>query len=199
MGVTGIQVVPFQPVVQAIKWAVEEGCKLEIVGTVRPDCEYTDIDLLDELGASVMLLHGAITDKLNWNFIGDRLDAIKDKGSIPGLVTHAPFRTTLELLKSSILDLFDIYMLPVNKLGYLMDTQEFLDKERSRFRELIKGLNKKIIAKKILAAGILKPEEAFDYLKALDYVDIVALGIASEAEAQETFQLLAMKSQNKQL
>ncbi|KUK71841.1 MAG: Uncharacterized protein XD90_2108, partial [Methanobacterium sp. 42_16] len=31
------------------------------------------------------------------------------------------------------------------------------------------------------------PGKAFDYLKTVDYVDMVALGIASEREAEETF------------
>ncbi len=59
--------------------------------------------------------------------------------------------------------------------------------EREHFREMIHELGKTVIAKKVLAAGIMTPDDAFDYLKKLDYVDMVALGIASEDEAEETF------------
>ena len=36
----------------------------------------------------------------------------------------------------------------------------------------------------------MTPDDAFDYLKTLNYVDMVALGIASEDEAEETFHKL---------
>ncbi len=137
-----------------------------------------------------MLLHAIITDSWGWEFVGEKLNLITDSGSIPGLVTHMPFKTTKNLLKSPILDLFDIYMVPVNKLGYLMDTSTFMEDTRLEFRELMYKIDKIIIAKKILAAGILKPEEAFDFLKTLDYVDMIALGIASPSEAEETFKLV---------
>ena len=193
LGINGIQLVPYDPVVQALQWAVDEGCNFNIVGTVRPDCESEDISLLSELGASSMLLHGAITDKLSFNYLTLRLEEIKETGAIPGLVTHRPFNTTKNLIDSDILDLFEIYMVPVNKTGYLMDTDVFMEKERAELRDLIKKLDKTIIAKKTLAAGILTPNDGFDYLKTVDYVDLVAIGIASEAEAEATFKLLKDK------
>jgi len=193
LGVKGIQLVPYDPVVQALQWALDEGCDFKIVGTVRPDCESEDINLLNHLGASSMLLHGMITDKLNFKYLQLRLEEIKETGAIPGLVTHRPFNTTKNLIDSPVLDLFDIYMVPVNKTGYLMDTDVFMQKERAELGELIKKLNKTIIAKKTLAAGILTPNDGFDYLKTVDYVDLVTVGIASEAEAEETFKLLAEK------
>jgi hypothetical protein len=193
IGITGIQLVPYEPVVKALKWAIREGCKLNIVGTVRPQCENDDINLLNELEASSMLIHGAVTDQLDYDFLARTLEDIDQTGAISGLVTHRPFNTTKNLIKSSILNLFDIYMVPVNKTGYLMDTDVFMDKERSELRDLIKKIDKKIIAKKTMAAGILTPNDAFDYLKTLDYVDLMTVGIASEAEAEETFNLLANK------
>ena len=49
---------------------------------------------------------------------------------------------------------------------------------------------KKVIINKILAVGIQRPQEAFEFLKTLDYADMVAIGIASEHEAEETFGIL---------
>jgi hypothetical protein len=193
IGITGIQLLPYKPVVKALKWAIKEGCELNIVGTVRPQCENEDIDLLNELEASSMLIHGALTDQLDYDFLAKKLEDINQTGAISGLVTHRPFNTTKNLIESSILNLFDIYMVPVNKTGYLMDTDVFMDKERAELRDLIKKIDKKIIAKKTMAAGILTPNDAFDYLKTLDYVDLMTVGIASEAEAEETFNLLANK------
>lgn len=190
LGVKGIQVIPYENVIKAVKIAINDGCELDIVGTVRPDKEDEDIETFSDLGASSMLLHAVITDSWGWEFIANKLDLIKDSGSIPGIVTHVPFRTTKNLLESPIIDLFDIYMVPINKLGYLMDTSTFMEDSRTEFRDLILKLDKIIIAKKILAAGVLKPMEAFDFLKKLDYVDMVTLGIASEDEAEESFNLL---------
>ena len=50
---------------------------------------------------------------------------------------------------------------------------------------MINELDKKIIVMKVLAAGILQPKEAFDFLKTLKFADIVNLGIASELEAKK--------------
>ena len=190
MGVKGIQIIPYENVIKAVRMAIEDGCELDIVGTIRPDKEDEDIETFSDLEASTMLLHAIITDSWGWEFVGEKLNLITDSGSIPGLVTHMPFKTTKNLLKSPILDLFDIYMVPVNKLGYLMDTSTFMEDTRLEFRELMYKIDKIIIAKKILAAGILKPEEAFDFLKTLDYVDMITIGIASPSEAEETFKLV---------
>jgi hypothetical protein len=193
MGIRGIQVLPFPPVVEALEEALETGFKMDVVGTVRPENEMNDIETLSDLKANSMLLHAVITDKKDWDSIGEKLQGIKDANAVPGLVTHMPFQTTSSLVESPIIDLFDLYMVPVNKLGYLMDCDTYGTEERAKLDIMIKNLNKTIIAKKVLAAGILQPEEAFNYLKSVDFADIVTLGIASENEAQETFNLLASK------
>lgn len=193
LGITGIQLIPYEPVVKALQWAINDGCKMNIVGTVRPECENEDIELLNDLEASSMLIHGAITDELNFDFLAEKLEDISQTGTVAGLVTHRPFNTTKNLLESPILDLFDIYMVPINKTGYLMDTDVFMDKERAELRDLMKRIDKTIIAKKTMAAGILTPHDAFEYLKTLDYLDLMTVGIASEAEAEETFNLLGNK------
>lgn len=193
MGVRGIQVIPYPPVVDAITNALEIGLDMEIIGTVRTDNEENDIGILTDLKASSMILHGATTDKHDWDFIGAQLQNIEDTGAIPGLATHMPFGTTQKLLKSPILDLFNIYMIPVNKLGYLMDCDVYGPEKRREFSEMMKRINKFIIIKKVLAAGILQPEEAFDYIKTLDFANVIAVGIASEDEAEHTFGLLDSK------
>ena len=190
MGIRGIQLLPYEPVIHALKLAGNDGFFMDVVGTIRPGHEMEDIEMLSSLKASVMLLHADITDNCKWEELGEYLDIIKNTNSIPGLVTHTPFKTTQSLLESPILNDFEIYLMPVNKLGYLMDTQEFLPDQRSQLRNLVMELDKTIIAKKILAAGILTPEDAFEFLKTLDYVDAVALGIASKKEAEQTFSLL---------
>lgn len=193
LGVRGIHLIPYPPVVDALRWALKEGYEFRITGTVRQGEEAADIKLLSQLGADAMVLQGAITDSFNWDTIAKHLEAIRDEASIPGLATNQPFRTTAKLLESPVLDLFDIYMIPVNKMGYLMDTEFFMDKERLELSTLIKKVDKKVIINRTLAAGVLTPGDAFDFLKTVDYADMITLGIAYEKEAEETFRLLGEK------
>lgn len=193
IGIRGIQLIPYEPVVKAISEAVGEGYEFNVVGTVRQDCENEDIELLSGMGASAMILNDAAADSLNHDFLAEKLEDIRQTGAVAGLTTRRPFSTTKNLLESPILNLFDIYMVPVNKLGYLMDTDAFIAKERAEFRDIITKLNKTIIAMQTMAAGILTPGDAFDFLKTLDYVDLMTVGIASEAEAEESFDLLKNK------
>lgn len=192
-GVRGMQLLPYPPVIQALEMAREEGMEIDVIGTVRPDQEKEDIKLLADLNAKAMLLHAITTDQGDWDFIADNLNHIREAEAIPGLVTHRPFHTTSKLLKSPVKDLFELYMIPVNRLGYLMDCEQNLEEERKQLREMVLKLDKTIIGKKLLAAGIMTPHDAFEYLKLLDYVDIVAVGIASAKEAHETFGVLSKK------
>lgn len=193
MGVTGIQLIPYPPVVEAMEMAMDEGIKMQVIGTLRPDNENEDVELLSKLNASAMLLHGSTTDKGNWDFVGENLQAVADEGAVPGIATHMPFKCTENLLKSPVLDLFQLYMVPVNKLGYLMDCDTYGPEMRLHLNDMITSLNKTVIAKKILAAGILTPEEALDHLQTVNFADIVTFGIASEEEAQQTFGYLFKK------
>ncbi|UTB33572.1 MAG: hypothetical protein NKF70_04875 [Methanobacterium sp. ERen5] len=190
MGVKGIQVMPEPPVIEAIGLARDNGIKMDIVGTMMPETEAEDIELFSDLGAVSVMIHGTITDSENWDAVEEKLLKIKEIGAVPGLVTHTPFKTTSSLLESNILDLFDIYSVPVNKLGYLMDCDVYDTEVRANLDNMIEKLNKTILVRNVLAAGVLKPEDAFSYLKTVSFADVVALGIASVDEAQETFSLL---------
>lgn len=193
MGVAGIQLIPYPPVVEAMEMAIDAGIKMQVIGTLRPENENEDIELLSKLKASAMLLHGATTDNGNWDFIGGVLQSVADEGALPGLATHMPFQCTENLLESPVLDLFKLYMVPVNKLGYLMDCDTYGPEKRIELNDKISLLNKTVIAKKILAAGILTPEEALDHLQTVNFADIVTFGIASEEEAKQTFGYLFKK------
>lgn len=193
MGVQAIQVVPEEPVIKALKLAHDEGIEFDILGTVRKDNLEEDIRLLSSLEASMMLLDEWVTDKSDMDFIENSLNKINDENVISGLITALPKETTPKLTDSDIKELFDVYMVPVNKLGYMMDYPVFMQKERDELAQKLKDLDKIVMANKILAVGILNPEEAMDFLKTLDYVDLVTIGVASEKEAEETFNLLFNK------
>ncbi len=86
--------------------------------------------------------------------------------------------------------LFDFYMIPYNSLSYMMDISAFNASQRQEFIEKVSNLNKKIIATRILAVGVLKPKEAFTFYKNVDFVDAICMGVAKVEEAREDFELL---------
>ena len=54
----------------------------------------------------------------------------------------------------------------------------------------ILSLNKNIIACRIFAAGIQKPDEAFTFLRNLDFIDLITFGVASKEEITEDMEAL---------
>ena len=72
----------------------------------------------------------------------------------------------------------------------MMDINAFNASQRQEFVDRLLKLNKKVIATRILAAGVLKPKEAFTFFKSVDYVDAICMGVAKVSEAIEDFTLL---------
>jgi len=131
-----------------------------------------------------MLLHGEITDKRDLREISELLNKVHAANCLAGLVTHKPLSTLNWLLKND-LDI-DLLMLSFNKLGMFMDANP------KKVAEAIRRLNKPVIGKKVLAAGYLAPKDALTYVAQFGCIDVVALGVASEKEAEETLTAAAM-------
>jgi len=179
LGVTGVQTLPYRPVLRAIAAAERElKEKLTIVATIGPEDPITNINDLQGFNTVAMLLHGEITDKRDSRKISELLNRIHAENCLAGLTTHRPLSTLNWLLKTT-LDI-DLLMLPFNQLGMFMDASP------TKVAEAIKRLGKPVIGKKVLAAGNLPPQDALTYVAQQGCIDIVALGIASEQEAQET-------------
>lgn len=179
LGVMGVQVLPYRPVLGAIK-AVERELKekLTVVGTIGPDDPISNINDLQGFNTVAMLLHAEITDKKDSRKISELLNRVHAANCLAGLTTHKPLSTLNWLLKNS-LDI-DLLMLPFNQLGMFMDASPM------KVAEAIKRLGKPVVGKKVLAAGYLPPQDALTYVAQLGCIDVVALGIASEQEAKET-------------
>jgi len=182
LGVTGVQVLPYRPVFEALK-IVERELKTEltVVGTIGPSDPLGDLKRFEEFNTVAVLLHGALTDQRKTRQISELLNNIYATNRLAGLVTHKPY-STLNWLFEVELD-FDIVMLPFNKIG------RFMDSEPKKVAELAKKLGKLIIGKKVLAAGRITPREALKFVVEMGCLDAVALGVASETEAEETFRV----------
>ena len=137
-----------------------------------------------------MLVDEFIVDSYDSRLISKILTEINNTDSLSGIVTAFPSRTT-DLLKDNLdLNLFDFYMIPLNSISYMMDINAFNASQRQEFVDRVLSLNKKIIATRILAAGILKPSEAFTFFKNVDYVDAISIGVGKIEDAMEDFRLL---------
>ena len=150
-----------------------------------------DIELFSTYDCPVMLVDEFIVDGYDWKLTSKILSQINDAGSLSGLVTAFPSKTT-DLLNDNIdTDLFDFYMIPYNSLSYMMDISAFNKTQRQEFIQKIVDLNKKIIASRVFAVGVLKPHDSFEFFRNVDFVDAIALGVASVDEAKKDFSLLS--------
>ena len=209
MGVRSINLANKDGLLKAFDMAIENGVEMKAVSTIgKTEMDYVfpnydearreatwkeDIEILSAYDSSLMLIDEFLVDTYDWDFITEILDAINDAGIPSGIITSFPFKTSEKLIDSPLLEdknLFDFYMLPVNKLGYMMDTPHFMQDNQEKLSGLLKQIDKKVIINKILAVGIQRPQEAFEFLKTQDYADMVAIGIASSNEAEETFGII---------
>ena len=191
------------------KIACDNGVEMQSVSTIgKTEMDYVfpnyeqakmeatwkeDIENLAQFDNSVMLVDEFLVDTYDWDSISEILDEINGAGVPAGIITSFPFKTSEKLIDSPILEdksLFDFYMIPVNKLGYMMDIPDFRSDKQDELKGMLDKIDKKIIINKILAVGIQRPEEAFNFLNTLDFADMVSVGIASEREAEETFGIL---------
>ena len=169
LGVKSINLSNNENLLKAFKIAVNNGVDMKVVSTlgktdmdyVRPDFNQAreeanikeDIEKLAEFDNSVMLIDEFLVDSYDWDYLTNILEEINDKGINAGLITSFPFKTTEKLLKSSLVEdknLFDFYMVPVNKVAYMMDCDDFLINNQQKLENLLKKLDKKIIINKTI-------------------------------------------------
>lgn len=205
-GIRAINLVNDDKLLEAFDIASESGCKMKVIATIgKSDVDYLnpnydvakevdwdeDIELFSSYDCPLMLIDEFIVDGYDWKLTSKILSQINSTGSLSGLITAFPSKTT-DLLKGNIdMDLFDFYMIPYNSLSYMMDISAFNNDQRQEFIKKIMSLNKKIIATRIFAAGVLKPQDAFEFFKNVDFVDAISFGVASVDEAKEDFSLLS--------
>ncbi len=204
-GVRAINLVNDSNLLEAYDIAVSEGCRMKVIATIgKSDVDYLnpnyevakevdwegDIELFSGYDCPLMLVDEFITDGYDWRLTSKILKCINDAGALSGLSTAFPSKTADLLADNLDMDLFDFLMIPYNSLSYMMDISAFNNSQRREFIEKIGCLNKKIIASRILAAGVLNPKEAFTFFKNVDFVDAICIGVAKVEEAKADFDLL---------
>lgn len=204
-GIRAINLVNNPNLLKAYDLAVDAGCEMKVIATIgKSDVDYLnpnyeiakevdwdeDIELFSTYDCPLMLVDEFIVDGYDWKLTSKILSEIKNTGPLSGLVTSFPSKTT-DLIPGNLdMDLFDFYMIPFNSISYMMDINAFNASQRQEFVDRVLSLNKKIIATRVLAAGVLNPKEAFTFLKNVDYIDAISIGVAKVEEAREDFSLL---------
>jgi hypothetical protein len=171
-------------IAQAIEAAQEQaGAEMSNLVIINPDFR-DHIDFLRRVNCQVCLVHGQNTDSFFWRAertfypeFAELLAAIRAEGFVPGMSTHNGGETI------PVAEGFDVAVVntPINKIAWRMCpcVEQVLG--------VVRGFSRKIIAMKPLAMGRIAPDEGMEYIATVPGVDGVVVGIATPAEAEETF------------
>ncbi len=180
LGMNAVQPVGYRRILDAIASAMKEAnVELFILGSAGVENIAEEVELMLDLNAKCIVIHASLVNR-NLASVKKHLREIKHRGILTGIATHNP---GIEIPAADEIEEVDIILAPLNKLG------RFTEPSLSSTLRAIKNSSKRIIAIKPLAAGALKPSEAFEFLAGK--VDGVAVGITSEDEAREVFEAAA--------
>lgn len=179
LGVKAVQLIVYEPLVNALKEAVKELDEAFFIAATIPSGRNfeRDLDLIKPLTPEIIAIHALSCDALDPR-IETWTEKIRALGASPAASTHYPGET-IEELDTAGFD-FEVYLAPVNPVGYAMEPNY------ERTVQALETTDKQIIAIKPLAAGRLKPSESlFKFI--YTYADSISVGITSEAEMEETY------------
>ncbi|WP_456481817.1 hypothetical protein [Methanopyrus sp.] len=176
LGVTGVQALADPVIIGAVREADPD---LDVVAVVGLRNLEEELEMLEDLNLRAVLLHASRVDGEDVEEVSAELDEIRGRLDVPvGIATHRPDETLPKWEEAE--GAADVYMVPLNPVGAFMGDQKAVE-------ELLAETDRTVIAKKVLAAGSLSPEEGLPY--AARYADAVAVGITGEKEAEETLRI----------
>ncbi|MHA1380759.1 MAG: hypothetical protein ACTSRG_20525 [Candidatus Helarchaeota archaeon] len=174
-GGMGIEIVPVGRIAEAIAVVQKKFPNFTVTGSTYWEAPYR-IDKLNDLDAEIIFIHGAIADRRNSKELRTIIQKIRGFNKIPGIATHNPTKT-IPFIQNSGLDCPAI-LVPFNKLGFFMEHQKILE-------DIVDNSDKFFVAMKSLAAGRIKPEEAYQYIKEHN-ISAVAIGMVTKQEIEES-------------
>ena len=175
-------------VAQAIESAQEQtGIEMSNIVIIGPGVSGI-VDFLRRVNCQVCLVHGQNTDsffhRADRTFrpeFAELLAEIRAAGFVPGMSSHNGGETI------PVAEQFDVAVIntPINKIGWRMCpcVEEVFG--------AVRGSSKQIIAMKPLAMGRITPEEGLSFVAHVEGVTGICVGIATPAEAEETFGIAA--------
>ncbi|WP_455645053.1 hypothetical protein [Methanosphaera sp.] len=194
MGVHEILLKQSDDLEKALDISEANGNEWTVIGMTDTSNFEEDMDLFSKYDTSTVILDGMFVDEAikedDYDSISNFLNKIKNSGYTPGIETRTPFNNLPLISNSSIINDFDVLLFPLNFYGYMMDCNFLNNENKNKINNLLKSMDKKIIANRTLATGILKPKEAYDFIKNVDYLDAVCVGLAKVSEAEETLSII---------
>jgi len=175
-GGAGAHIIPEGAIPEAVRMVRGKFFDFIVYGSLLPPKIDEGIEELVSLDSKIIFLHGEISDAGRLEVILDLMEKIKSRGVIPGVATHRNPPDTLKLLVENRIDV--PVLIPFNKLGFAMGNKERLENmvDRGSFQ---------CIGMKTLAAGMISPDEAFDYVSKHN-IKAVTFGAVAEKEVKET-------------
>lgn len=178
----------------ALDLSIQNGNEWEVIGKTNLDKFDEDLQTFSKYNTTTIMLDGFFVDQNiednTYDIISNYLKEIKSKGFIPAIETRTPFKNIPKIVESNFANDFDEIMLPFNFYGYMMDCNFLNNENKEKINHLLSVIDKKIIANRTLATGILKPKEAYEFISTVDYIDSVCVGVAKVEEAEETFSII---------
>ncbi|MGA8904235.1 MAG: hypothetical protein WB661_04425 [Candidatus Bathyarchaeia archaeon] len=182
------------PVLDRARAVIETGVsalRLDPIGLMK---SYLDLELQPYLNVKPensnirsVLLHEVVTDLClglgSVRILGAFAQHIRERyHASPGFVTYNLVRF-VEVFRQAGLALEDVtVMTPFNSIGYQMS------QSRQSCESCLATLNQgEVIAMSILAGGHLPLDDALDYLRTLEHLSGVAVGVSSPEHAHQTF------------
>jgi hypothetical protein len=143
-----------------------------------------------KLNLKAIFLHDALTDlALGWD-LAEIFELFSDHvqqryDTTPAFCTKNLPKLMKLLSRTNIKN--PLIMASVNKIGYQVNPS------LKEFEECLRANDLQLLAMSTLAAGFLKPREAYDYLYSLPKIDSVVVGVSTKAHAEETFAIVREK------
>jgi len=185
-GGRGTGVIPFGKVGEAVKIMKETHDDYVITGSTLPGVvPDPGIEQLIDLDAKIIYVHASISDEKN-DRVNKLLEEISSRGVIPGLAVHKPV-STLEFAFNNL----DVktFLVPFNAKGMMMGNQQKLE-------ELVDGRKEAaFMGMKTLAAGIIEPTKAYEYISKHN-IRAVVIGMVEVEEARNVTEI-ALKALQK--
>ncbi len=194
LGVHNILLNRSEDLEKALDMSIEHGNNWTVIAKTNVDNFEEDLEIFKKYNTTTIMLDGFFVDsnieEENFDNISRYLKKIKECGYTPAIETRTPFKNIPIIIESSIIDEFDEIMLPLNFYGYMMDCNFLNNENKEKINNILSSLDKKIIANRTLATGILQVKEAYEFISTIEYVDSVCVGVAKVSEAEETFGII---------
>ncbi|KPJ54345.1 hypothetical protein AMJ39_01010 [candidate division TA06 bacterium DG_24] len=170
-------------IVRSMPRLVSAGVSGNVLPLVEEVLE-TEIGLVSQVHPRIILLHGMLADMAcairHRSVVETFIKKVRATGAVAGLATHnlGVMWRNLTAMELSV----PVIMAPFNPLGFMMNpsVDACLDVAGDRGSTLI-------IAKKVLAGGVIEPEGALRYVFEEVGVESAAIGVATIEEAEKTF------------